>query len=83
MVGITMKSNDIYVYFLYSDQQMSDRTKIERTINRTFKPGTVIVNGKKKLFTEISKKPTNRYPDCKVVAEGYKSQMTFTDTISQ
>jgi len=83
MAGIEMKSNDVYVYFLYSDQQLSDRLKIERKINRTFKPGTVIDNGKKKLFTEISKKPTNRYPDCQVVAEGYRSQMTFTDTISQ
>lgn len=83
MSGIKMKSNDPYVYFLYSEQQLADRTRIERTLNRVFNPGTVVINGKKKRFTEISKNSTNRYPDCQIVAEGYKSQITFTDIVSQ
>ena len=39
---------------------------------------TVIINGRKKIFSEISKKSSNRYPDCKVVASGYKSQLVYT-----
>ena len=47
-------------------------------MSRIFTPGSVIINGRKKPFTEMSKKSSNRYPDCKVVAEGYKSKMVFT-----
>ena len=51
---------------------------IEKSISKSFVPGNVIVNGRKKMFTELSTKPTNRYADCKVVAEGYKSTMNYT-----
>ena len=47
-------------------------------MSRIFTPGTVIVNGRKKPFTEMSKKSSNRYPDCKVIAEGYISKMKYT-----
>nr|DAQ69675.1 MAG TPA: hypothetical protein [Caudoviricetes sp.] len=69
---------DLYVYFLYSDQQLQERKTIEKSISKSFVPGSVIVNGRKKMFTELSTKPTNRYADCKVVAEGYKSTMNYT-----
>lgn len=69
---------DMYVYFLYSDQQLQERKTIEKSISKSFVPGNVIVNGRKKMFTELSAKPTNRYADCKVVAEGYKSTMSYT-----
>ncbi len=72
------KTKDTFVYFLYSEQQVSERSTIEKTMSRVFSPGTVIINGRKKLFTEISKKSSNRYPDCKVVASGYKSQLVYT-----
>jgi hypothetical protein len=72
------KTKDTFVYFLYSEQQVSERSTIEKTMSRVFTPGTVIINGRKKLFTEISKKSSNRYPDCKVVASGYRSQLVFT-----
>ena len=42
-------------------------------------PGTVVVNGRKRTFTELSKKNKNRYPDCKIIAEGFKSKMVFTN----
>lgn len=72
------KTKDTFVYFLYSEQQVSERSAIEKTMSRVFTPGTVIINGRKKLFTEISTKSSNRYPDCKVVASGYRSQLVYT-----
>lgn len=74
-----LKGKDAYVYFLYSDNQYKERTEIENKMSRVFIPGVVFVNGKRVKFTEISRKNTNRYPDCKVVAEGYKSKMKYTN----
>lgn len=70
---------DQYVYFLYSEQQRQQRTAIEARLSRTFIPGTVIVNGVRRKFTEMSLKNTNLYPDVKVIAEGYKSKIRYTD----
>lgn len=78
MIGANIKSKDSYVYFLYSEQQKNERVRIEKSMSRTFIPGTVIVNGRRQAFTEISKSPKNRFPDCKVVAEGLKSKLVFT-----
>lgn len=78
MATSIIKSKDYYVYFLYSEQQFKERTAVEKKMSRIFTPGSVIINGRKKPFTEMSKKSSNRYPDCKVVAEGYKSKMIFT-----
>lgn len=73
-----LKDKDSYVYFLYSEQQFKERTAVEKKLSRIFTPGTVVINGRKKTFTEMSKKSSNRYPDCKVIAEGYKNKMIFT-----
>ena len=73
------KTKDVYVYFLYSEQQARDRSAIEKTMSRVFTPGTVVINGRKKIFTEISRKTSNRYPDCKIVAEGFRSQLVYTN----
>ncbi len=73
-----LKNKDSYVYFLYSEQQFKERTAVEKKLSRIFTPGVVIVNGRKKTFTEMSKNSSNRYPDCKIVAEGYKNKMVFT-----
>lgn len=70
---------DQYVYFLYSEQQRDHRSTIEAKMCRTFVPGTVVVNGIRKRFTEISSKSENLYPDTIVVAKGYKSKMKYTD----
>lgn len=78
MAGANIKSKDTYVYFLYSEQQLAERNRIESKSSRVFTPGTVIVNGKRQLFTEMSKSSKNRYPDCKIVAEGLKSKITFS-----
>lgn len=79
MVNVTrLRDKDSYVYFLYSEQQYKDRLEIERKMSRVFTPGTVIISGRKQRFTELSKSSSNRYPDCKVVAQGYKSKMMYT-----
>lgn len=78
MAKVNIKSGDQYLYFLYSEQQFKDRKAVENSLAKAFKLGIIIVNGQKKYFTEVSKKPTNRYPDTKVIAEGYKSEMNYT-----
>lgn len=83
MSGANLKEKDYYVYFLYSEQQYKERSEIEKKMSRVFSPGSVIVNGRKKIFTELSKSSTNRYPDCKIIAEGLKSKMMYTPPSSR
>lgn len=83
MSGANLKEKDFYVYFLYSEQQNKERSEIEKKMSRVFSPGTVIVNGRKKIFTELSKSSSNRYPDCKIIAEGWKSKMMYTPPYSR
>ena len=83
MSGANLKEKDFYVYFLYSEQQNKERSEIEKKMSRVFSPGTVIVNGRKKIFTELSKSSSNRYPDCKIIAEGWKSKMMYTPPYSK
>lgn len=73
-----LKEKDTYVYFLYSEQQYKDRSEIEKKMSRVFSLGSVIVGGRKKFYTELSRNSSNRYPDCKIIAEGWKSKMTYT-----
>lgn len=77
-MAANIKSKDSYVYFLYSETQYKERSMIEKTMSRVFSTGTVVINGRKHAFTEMSKKPSNRYADCKLIAEGWKSKMVFT-----
>lgn len=83
MAGANLKEKDSYVYFLYSDQQSKERSDIDKRMSRVFSPGSVIVNGRKKIYTELSKSTTNRYPDCKVVAEGWRSKMIYNPPTSR
>lgn len=83
MAGANLKEKDSYMYFLYSDQQSKERSEIDKRMSRVFSPGSVIVNGRKKIYTELSKSTTNRYPDCKIVAEGWRSKMIYTPPTSR
>lgn len=67
-----------YKYFLYSSQQEEFMRSTEAKRGRTFKVGTVYTKGTRKSFTELATKPTNRYSDCKLVAEGEEANMKFT-----
>lgn len=74
---------DIIHYFLFSKSQLDMRIELEKKMSRKFKPGTVIVNGVKKQYTEIVTDPKNsRYPDAVVVAYGNKKDMKYYDPIS-
>lgn len=75
-VNVTEKK---YRYFLYSQTQHASCDSIERKVSRTYVPGQVFSNGKKRLFTELSTTPeNNRYADAKLVAEGYIEDMNYT-----
>lgn len=65
-------------YFLFSSEQLRFRRGIEEKMGRKFHVGTVVYNGERKPFTEISSSPTSRYADAKVVAKGDPSLMVYT-----
>ena len=67
-----------YKYFLYSSQQEEFMKNTEAKRGRQFKVGTVYTKGTRKNFTELSFSPTNRYSDCKLIAEGEENNMKFT-----
>lgn len=74
-----MKS-DQYVYFLYSDEQYKEKNNILNKANKMFEPGTVVVNGTRKKFTQLSDSSSlPRFIDTKIVAEGILSQFTYTE----
>lgn len=71
--------DDVYVYFIYSESQEKFRSEIEKTMSRKFIPGTVMVRGEKRKYTEMSTTNTQGiHPDAKIIAEGLKSKMKFT-----
>lgn len=73
------RKDNPYVYFLYSEQQEELRKGIESKMNRIFIPGYVFVKGVKRPYTEMSSNNTSRYPDVKIVAEGYLKDMKYED----
>lgn len=72
-------SNSGIKYFLFSSQQMKMKVEIEAKIGKKYRPGTVLVNGTYKQFTEISDTPNStRFPDSIIVASGVLSEMRYT-----
>jgi hypothetical protein len=72
--------NDRYVYFLYSEEQYKEKNTILNKANKIFEPGTVVVNGARKKFTQLSNSSTlPRFIDTKIIAEGNLSQFTYTE----
>lgn len=66
-------------YFLFSSSQYKFRREMEAKMGHVYKPGQIFVNGKKMMFTEISKTSTlSRYSDAKVVAYGEPSNFKYT-----
>lgn len=71
-------ANEPVKYFLFSSQQMKMRMEVEARIGRKYKPGTVLVKGSYKQFTDITDTPTSiRFPDSILVASGKLSEMTY------
>lgn len=75
----TSTNKDEYVYFIYSEQQEKLRKEVEAKIGREFKCGLVVVRGLRVPFTEMNITGTSRFPDAKLVAQGIKSRMKYTD----
>lgn len=58
-------------YFLYSDEQIKEKNAVLAQTSKVFEPGTVVVNGRKVKFTQLSTSPTiPRFVDTKIVASG-------------
>lgn len=58
-------------YFMFSVSQMNLRKEVESKLGKTYTPGSVLVNGVYKQYTEIVDDPKkSRYPDAIVVTSG-------------
>lgn len=65
-------------YFLFSREQMEFRKSMEAKQGKKFKVGTVIVNGVRKHYTEMSDSGVSNYSDAKIVAHGDISKIKYT-----
>lgn len=65
-------------YFLFSREQMEFRKDIEARQGKKFKVGTVIINGVRKHYTELSDSGKSRYSDAIIVAHGDISRIKYT-----
>lgn len=79
MPGVVNKNP--YMYFMISSDHINKENEIEHSIGHRFECGTVVVKGNRVSY---SFKSTNmdfmkHYPDAKLVAEGYRNQMQFTE----
>lgn len=69
-----------YVYFLYSEEQFKEKNEILLKTGKAFEVGTVVINGTRKKFTQISTKSTiPRFIDTKIIAQGYLDTFTYTE----
>lgn len=73
-----MKTSTNYRYFIYSDEQLAFQKKMEQKVGKTYTPGTVIVNGRVRSFTELSRSGKSTYSDAVVVAEGDVKKFKYT-----
>lgn len=65
-------------YFLYSDEQIVEKNKILSATGKKFIPGTVVVNGKRTKFTQLSEVPNiSRFIDTKIVASGELNNFVY------
>ena len=71
-----------YKFFLYSNQQMKERKDVEKRIGKTYIPGTVLVNGTWKEYTEISPTSNSSYSDAKLIIEGDISNIKYKKSSS-
>lgn len=68
------------IYFLYSDEQISEKNKILSKTGKKFLPGNVVVDGKRKKYTQIYSEPKMpRFIDTEIIASGELSSFVYTD----
>lgn len=67
------------IYFFYSNEQVKEKNNILNKTGKKFVPGTVVVNGKKAFFTQMSanKDVMSRFADTMIIAYG-ESDKDFT-----
>lgn len=67
-----------YRYFIYSSDQMAFQKRMEEKLSKSYQVGTVIVNGKRRSFTELNRTGTSNYSDAIIVAEGDLKKFKYT-----
>lgn len=63
------KKKDIR-HFIYSANQMEFQKEMARKRGKSYHVGTVIANGKRLPYTELSRTGTSTYSDARIVASG-------------
>lgn len=79
---MAIQESNPYLYFMYSYEHVMHKNEVEGKLGRRFECGTVVVNGNKKKFSYYdtdTKAFLSQYPDAKIIAEGYKKQINYTD----
>lgn len=72
------------MYFLYSREQFDEKNMILEKSNKEFVTGTVVVNGVKKEYTELSSEPElPRYIDTKIIAYGEPKDFVYTKPVTR
>lgn len=75
----TTSSNSYFRYWLYSSSQMEFQKRMEENMGKRYKVGTVIYQGKRRNYTELSTSPTSsQYSDAKIVAQGDMRTIKYT-----
>ena len=68
-----------YRYFFYSEEQLKEKNQVLYSAGKSFNAGTVIVNGARRKFTQMTNVPElPRFIDAKLVAEGYLDSLVYT-----
>lgn len=68
-----------YRIFVYSAEQKKEKDSIAAKMGQKYIPGSLVIKGQKKLFTDIVLDINKfRYSDARVVAEGDIRRVSFT-----
>lgn len=65
-------------FFMYSKEQQDKRSAIEKKIGRKYIPGTIMIDGTPKKFTEVSNSFNSRFKDVILVYQGDPSNVNYT-----
>lgn len=71
-------------YFIYSKEEVKQRSEIEAKLGKKFFPGSIIINGRPKQFTQkvSNVESLDRYSDYRIVAYQDVNTAKFTDPYS-
>lgn len=65
-------------YFVFSSTQFNDKKEICKKLGKTYKPGTVLINGSYKQYTDILESPKHpKYSDTIIIASGDIQNMKY------